>query len=412
MTECIEKFAGEHRFLSNFWMVPIEYEGIVYPSSEHAYQAAKTLDVEERHKIAVLAHPAHAKKAGLSLALRSDWKQVKRRVMEEILRRKFEQRPLAAKLAATGTAELVEGNTWGDQYWGVCGGAGENHLGRLLMKIRTENFGGDPDEANEMMLTATLPPPLKWAGGKRWLVPRLRELYAPHRHRRLVEPFVGGMSVALGLNPTAALLGDVNPYLINFYAKLQRGLTIAFPMLYDSELYYLYRNYFNARVRGGQRHGAELAGLFYYLNRTCFNGLCRFNKSGEFNVPFGKYTTVNYRRDFFEYAPKLRRWTFARCDFELLDIYSSDFVYLDPPYDTDFTSYSKDGFTWEDQERVAKRFAAHLGPVVASNQATERVLALYRGLGYTVEVVAAPRSISSQGDRVAAAEMLATKNIN
>ena len=72
--------------------------------------------------------------------------------------------------------------------------------------------------------TPTLDPPLKWAGGKRWLVPRLRELYAPHRHRRLVEPFVGGMAVALGLMPERALLADRNPHLIHFYQWLQRGL--------------------------------------------------------------------------------------------------------------------------------------------------------------------------------------------
>ncbi|MEA2735214.1 MAG: hypothetical protein QOE14_1665, partial [Humisphaera sp.] len=110
-----------------------------YPSSEHAYQAAKTLDVAERKKIAATTSPADAKRAGRALKLRDDWETAKFDVMERCVRDKFTRHPdLRQKLLATGDAELIEGNTWGDRVWGVYQGEGANHLGRILMKVRAE----------------------------------------------------------------------------------------------------------------------------------------------------------------------------------------------------------------------------------------------------------------------------------
>src|SRR5262245_20098145 len=135
-----------------------------------------------------------------------------------------------------------------------------------------------------MQRPAALRPPLKWAGGKRWQVPHLRPIWQPHARRRLVEPFCGGLAVALGLRPARALLNDANPHLINFYRWLQRGLTIDFPMENLASRFYAHRVRFNQLLADGNTASREAAGLFYYLNRTGFNGLCRFNKSGEFNV--------------------------------------------------------------------------------------------------------------------------------
>ncbi|RMD70014.1 MAG: Dam family site-specific DNA-(adenine-N6)-methyltransferase, partial [Gammaproteobacteria bacterium] len=154
-----------------------------------------------------------------------------------------------------------------------------------------------------------LPPPLKWAGGKRWLVPHLKSLWAGYRHRRLVEPFCGGLAVALGLRPKQALLNDINPHLIHFYRWLQRGLFIDIPMENDPDLYYRHRLRFNRLIEEGQGESREAASLFYYLNRTGFNGLCRFNRQGAFNVPFGRYKIINYVRDFSPYRPLLASWT-------------------------------------------------------------------------------------------------------
>src|SRR5205085_11863315 len=104
-----------------------------------------------------------------------------------------------------------------------------------------------PSLSSELALS----PPLKWAGGKRWLVPRLNELWMQHRHRRFVEPFVGGLAVALGLRPGTALLNDSNPHLINFYKWLQCGLIVEIPMANDSELFYDHRRRFNYLIKNG-----------------------------------------------------------------------------------------------------------------------------------------------------------------
>lgn len=258
-----------------------------------------------------------------------------------------------------------------------------------------------------------LRPPLKWAGGKRWLVPRLRALWCGYKRRRLVEPFCGGLSVALGLDPRRAVLNDANPHLVNFYRHLRRGLVLTIPMRNESELYYRHRAEFNrlaTTARGrGSRKAAE---LFYFLNRTAYNGLCRFNQSGVFNVPFGSYTKIAYTRDFGPYAELLSRWTFADGDFESIEVSPKDFIYADPPYDVQFRQYASDGFDWDAQERLAAWLARHPGPVVASNQATERIQDLYRGLGFEVKLLDGPRNISRTGDRTPALEILATRNID
>jgi DNA adenine methylase len=265
-----------------------------------------------------------------------------------------------------------------------------------------------------MLLASTngrLRPPLKWAGGKRWLVPLLRPLWEAQNERRLVEPLCGGLAVALGLMPERALLNDLNPHNINFYRWLKAGLHIDLKMANDREMYYRYRTRFNRLVAKGRPDSREAAELFYYLNRTGYNGLCRFNRRGEFNVPFGRHATIRYVRDFGEYAPSLARWDFTSGDFEDIDLRPDDFVYADPPYDVEFRQYSKEGFGWDSQERLAKWLTAHPGPVVLSNQATDRITALYRGLDYELRFAEAPRMISCNGDRTKAVEVIATRNL-
>jgi DNA adenine methylase len=257
----------------------------------------------------------------------------------------------------------------------------------------------------------TIRPPLKWAGGKRWQVPHLRPLWRPHAHRRLVEPFCGGLAVALGLKPTKALLNDANPHLVNFYTWLQRGLDIRIPMENDERLFYRHRDRFNALLAADDGQSEEAAALFYYLNRTGFNGLCRFNRRGLFNVPFGRYTRIRYTRDFLPYRAALSRWTFTSGDVENLPLEPGDFVYADPPYDVEFTQYARGGFTWRDQERTARLLSGHPGPVVLVNQATDRMQRLYRALEYDVRFLRAPRRISCTGDRTPAQEIMGTRNV-
>lgn len=133
----ITSFSGEHRFLSNFWFVPVHLDGVRYPSVEHAYQAAKTLDKKEREVIRTKPTPAAAKRAGRNVTLRSDWNEVRLQIMANLLTEKFRHEPLRSDLLLkTGDRRLIENNTWGDTYWGVCRGVGQNNLGRLLMAVR------------------------------------------------------------------------------------------------------------------------------------------------------------------------------------------------------------------------------------------------------------------------------------
>ncbi len=256
-----------------------------------------------------------------------------------------------------------------------------------------------------------LKPPLKWAGGKRWLIPKLSHFWSKHRSTRLVEPFCGGLSVALGLLPDKALLNDVNPALINFYQQLQQGLSLDIALENDESLYYQHRALFN-QLNQENKQQAKSAQLFYYLNRTGYNGLCRFNQSGGYNVPFGRYKNINYQRDFLHYQKQLNQWQFTQQDFAELAIEDDDFIYADPPYDVPFRQYSQQGFNWEDQERLAAWLSQHKGPVILSNQATTNIKKLYKSLNFKLLYLDAPRRISCKGNgRQVVKEVLALRGI-
>jgi len=133
----ITRFAGPWTKLSNFSACPIWYEGHIYPSVEHAYQAQKTLDPVLQQSIRNTSTANIAKKMGRMVALRPDWEDVKIPLMRILLAEKFSQEPERSLLLSTGDHFLVEGNWWGDRFWGQCPvGTGSNHLGRMLMGIR------------------------------------------------------------------------------------------------------------------------------------------------------------------------------------------------------------------------------------------------------------------------------------
>jgi ribA/ribD-fused uncharacterized protein len=134
----IDRFDGEYEWASNFHAHRIFYRGHWYDTSEHAYQCEKTLVPEERKMIRNASTPGKAKRLARKIALRPDWDEVKLGAMLEIVTIKFQDPELREKLLSTGDEELVEGNHWGDTFWGVCNGVGENWLGRILMFIRDE----------------------------------------------------------------------------------------------------------------------------------------------------------------------------------------------------------------------------------------------------------------------------------
>lgn len=132
----IDRFSGGYRFLSNFYPCKVEYENLIYPSVEHAYQAAKSFNPIDRKSMQNVNTAGGAKRLGRSFSLRRDWEEVKIDIMKELLATKFDRQPLRNMLLATGVAFLIEGNNWGDDFWGVYTHQGKNHLGKLLMEIR------------------------------------------------------------------------------------------------------------------------------------------------------------------------------------------------------------------------------------------------------------------------------------
>lgn len=134
----ITEFRGKHRWLSNFAPVRVRLDGAQYPSTEHAYQAAKSLSSEDREAILRCAEPGHAKRFARRFKLREDWDQVKDAIMLDLTRQKYQHSHYRELLLATSDVQIVEGNRWGDNYWGVCRGNGENRLGKIIMQVRDE----------------------------------------------------------------------------------------------------------------------------------------------------------------------------------------------------------------------------------------------------------------------------------
>ena len=271
------------------------------------------------------------------------------------------------------------------------------------------------------MTTAKFTPPLKWAGGKTWLAPKLAGIYEPYRDTHTwVEMFCGGLGATLGVMPKRAILSDSNPHLINLYQQIDSGMSnnICSNTANEDNLWANNQHNFN-RIRESfnkspftNRFNAQ---AFYYLNRVGYRGLCRTNASGGFNTPYGHYKKPKLDHDFSVYREAFAYWDFLKCDYETALFLSKEhirptFIYADPPYDAGFTGYSG-AFKWDDQVNLAEMLGALDSPVVASNKATDRIIDLYKSLGFAIEYIEAPRRIACNGDRKPVAEMIATKNI-
>lgn len=135
----INAFEGEYEFLSNFSEHDVIFRGVAFKTNEHAFQYAKATDYKEAQNIRNAPTPGKAKRLGRTCQLIDGWDSMKDDVMLEIVRAKFDQHPqLATLLLATGDRPLIEGNWWGDKYWGVCNGIGKNKLGKILERVRDE----------------------------------------------------------------------------------------------------------------------------------------------------------------------------------------------------------------------------------------------------------------------------------
>ena len=255
-----------------------------------------------------------------------------------------------------------------------------------------------------------LPPLTKWIGGKRKISWLIREIYVLNGSMRLVEPFAGGLGVAFGVNPESVLGNDINPYLIALYKGVKSGNQFTLPMEMSSEMYYQYRADFNF-LCGEKVVSWQVAQYFFYLVNSGFNGLWRMSKANRFNVPVGRYSKVNYSRPLNEYAEKFKKWEFTSGDFEAVKTYSEDLIFIDSPYYKTFTSYSVEGFSWEDQVRLAVWASERECPVIVTNSNDKKLMSLYGELGFHVREIYARRSVGAKGKtRKLYKEMIAFKN--
>lgn len=252
-------------------------------------------------------------------------------------------------------------------------------------------------------------PFLKWAGGKHKLAPFIAS-HLPNNNQRLIEPFVGSASVSLFLEFDEYYLNDSNADLINLYQTLkqERYEFIEYTQSFFNENYNTESQFYELReLFNSTQNMIEKSALFIYLNRHAFNGLCRYNKSGKFNVPFGKYKSPYFpKNEMVNFINKSDRMQFFCGDFALMfdDVNVDDVVYCDPPYlplsDTaNFTNYDKNAFNFNDQNRLAmlaQQKNAHTNRILISNHDTKLARELYQGA--EIKSILVQRNISAKGE--------------
>ena len=259
-------------------------------------------------------------------------------------------------------------------------------------------------------------PFVKWAGGKRQILEKLKE-HLPEDYDTYYEPFVGGGALLLDLLPEKAVINDSNYELMNVYACIQdedklKKMTKeldSYETKHSEEFYFEIRNKDKDKLKFGKMADYKRAARTIYLNKACFNGLYRVNSKNEFNVPFNKKEKVNtYEGSNIEaihYYLNYRNVTLKSCDFEeaVKDAKKGDFIYFDPPYDSDtetFNSYTKDGFGKEEQVRLARVYKELSDKgcyVMLSNHNTKLINELYGD--FNIHVIEAKRNINANGKK-------------
>ncbi len=233
-------------------------------------------------------------------------------------------------------------------------------------------------------------PFLKWPGGKRWLIKKYPDIF-PATYSRYLEPFLGAGAVFFHLKPRTAVLSDKNPNLVNLYQCLRRDSDLIEKRLAHFQRTHCSRLYYRIRTRK-PKAPTEQAAQFLYLNRTCFNGIYRVNLNGEFNVPMGSKTIVEFPTGYLrDVGKRLRRASIRQADFEqtLAQAHSGDFAFIDPPYtvmhnSNNFVKYNASLFSWCDQIRLSsaiKSASARGALIMLSNADHPSVRALYREFG-------------------------------
>lgn len=273
------------------------------------------------------------------------------------------------------------------------------------------------------MTNSSVAPFVKWAGGKRQLIPQIRERM-PEKYNNYYEPFVGGGAVLFELQPANALINDINKALINTYniicneadAFLEAVNRLDEEMWEDGKKYYYsVREHYNDKLMKSE-YDVELAALFVFINKHCFNGLYRVNGKGLFNVPYNNSRRTSADENVIREVSKyLKGVKIINGDFEeaCKDAKKSDFVFIDSPYaplnPTSFESYTKEGFDIESHKRVAKLYDELTGRgcyCMLTNHNTELINELYGNKGYKIDVVSVKRMINSDASNRVGKEVI------
>ena len=278
------------------------------------------------------------------------------------------------------------------------------------------------------MSNSSVAPFVKWAGGKRQLLPQIKERM-PEKYNNYFEPFVGGGAVILELLPANALINDINKALINAYKqicntpeaflkavkKLDEEMLGKRTEVLGKEYYYSLREHYNDKLMKAE-FDVELAALFVFINKHCFNGLYRVNGKGLFNVPYNNSRRASVDENaIMEISRYLQGVTIIDGDFEVAckDAKKGDFVFIDSPYaplnPTSFESYTKEGFDIESHKRLAKLFdelTARGCYCMLTNHNTELINELYGNKGYRIDVVSVKRMINSDASNRVGEEVI------
>jgi len=273
------------------------------------------------------------------------------------------------------------------------------------------------------MSNSSIAPFVKWAGGKRQLLTQIKERM-PEKYNNYLEPFVGGGAVTFALLPENALINDINKALINAYRQICNAPEVFLKAIkkLDNEMwedgkeyYYFLREHYNDKLMKTE-FDVELAALFVFINKHCFNGLYRVNGKGLFNVPYNNSRRISVDENLImEISEYLQSVKIMDGDFEVAckEAKGGDFVFIDSPYaplnPTSFESYTKEGFDIESHKRLAKLFdelTARGCYCMLTNHNTDLINELYGNKGYRIDIVSVKRMINSDASNRVGEEVI------
>lgn len=253
--------------------------------------------------------------------------------------------------------------------------------------------------------------PLKWVGSKRWLAPLLTPLIKELKPKVVCEAFAGSLAISLYHQFDKVIANDLNPFLINFYRQIMKGMTYNPEDHCPSEKYYYeVRKRVNEMTRNNEINTKEAAIFFYFINKQGYRGLWRCNASDEVNTPFGHYKKISSLERADDLQERIKGWDFVSGTYQDLDTRSSDLNIIDGPYLENFTNYTAQSFKLPEQLELIDWSANQNKPTIYCNSAKYPIAKACKQAGFDVYKIPAPRSIGSHvSDSNSVPELIAFK---